>query len=74
MANQSGLMVGVRIKEIATKDHSYVDCTVLHSDAIGLVFEVQRTVSEGGNVENVVSQVLIPWVNINYVLLVEERT
>ena len=74
MANQSGLMVGVRIKEIATKDRAYVDCTVLHSDAIGLVFEVQRTVSEGGNVENVVSQVLIPWVNINYVLLVEERT
>jgi hypothetical protein len=38
------------------------------------VFEVHRTVSEGGNVENVVSQVLVPWVNINYVLLIEERT
>jgi hypothetical protein len=74
MATQSGLMVGVRIKEIATKDHAYMNCTVLHSDAIGLVFEVQRTVSEGGNVENVVSQVLVPWVNINYVLLIEERT
>ena len=74
MATQSGLMVGVRIKEIATKDHSYTNCTVLHSDMIGLVFEVQRTVSEGGTIENVVSQVLIPWVNITYVLLVEERT
>ena len=74
MATQSGLMVGVRIKEIATKDHSYTNCTVLHSDGIGLVFEVQRTVSEGGNVENVVSQVLVPWININYVLLIEERT
>jgi hypothetical protein len=74
MASTTGLMVGVKIKEIATKDHSYTNCTVLHSDAIGLVFEVHRTVSEGGNVENVVSQVLVPWVNINYVLLIEERT
>jgi hypothetical protein len=74
MTTQTGLMVGVKIKEIATKDHSYTNCTVLHSDGIGLVFEVQRTVSEGGTIENVVSQVLVPWVNINYVLLVEERT
>jgi len=41
---------------------------------VGLVFEVQRTVAEGGNVETVVSQVLVPWVNIQYVLLMEERT
>jgi hypothetical protein len=74
MASSSGLMVGVRIKEIATKDHSYTNCTVLHSDSIGLVFEVHRTVSEGGTIENVVSQVLVPWININYVLLIEERT
>jgi hypothetical protein len=74
MASTSGLMVGIKIKEIATKDHSYTNCTVLHSDAIGLVFEVQRTVSEGGTIENVVSQVLVPWININYVLLIEERT
>ena len=74
MASTTGLTVGIKIKEIATKDHSYTNCTVLHSDTIGLVFEVQRTVSEGGNVENVVSQVLVPWININYVLLVEERT
>jgi hypothetical protein len=47
---------------------------VLHSDSIGLVFEVQRTIAEGGNVENVVSQVLVPWVNIHHVLLLEERT
>ena len=56
MATQTGLMVGVKIKEIATKDHSYTNCTVLHSDAIGLVFEVQRTVSEGGTIENVVDR------------------
>jgi hypothetical protein len=47
---------------------------VLHSDAIGLVIEVERTVAEGGNVETVVSQVLVPWGQIHYVVLMEERT
>lgn len=69
-----GLVVGVRVKEIATRDTVYQSCTVLHSDAIGLVFEVQRTVAEGGNVETVVSQVLVPWTSVNYVLVMEERT
>jgi hypothetical protein len=68
------LAVGVRLKEIGTRDTVYTNCAVLHSDAIGLVFEVQRTVSEGGNVETVVSQYLVPWVSINYVLVVEETT
>ena len=68
------LAVGVRLKEIGTRDTVYTNCSVLHSDAIGLVFEVQRTVSEGGNVETVVSQYLVPWVSINYVLVVEETT
>ena len=44
------LAVGVRLKEIGTRDTVYTDCAVLHSDAIGLVFEVQRTVSEGGTI------------------------
>ena len=47
---------------------------MLHSDEIGLVFEVKRTVAEGGNVENVVSQVLVPWAQIHHVLVMEERT
>ena len=66
------LAVGVRLKEIGTKDTVYTNCAVLHSDAIGLVFEVQRTVSEGGTIETMVSQYLVPWVNINYVLVMEE--
>jgi hypothetical protein len=70
----AGLNVGVKLKEIATKDHTYVNCTVLHSDTIGLVFEVQRTVSEGGQIETVVSQVLIPWTSVHPVLVLEERT
>ena len=68
------LGVGVKLKEIGTKDTVYTNCAVLHSDAIGLVFEVQRTVSEGGTIENVVSQYLVPWVNINYILVMEEIT
>ena len=70
---KSGLMVGVKVKEIATTDHVYENCTVLNSDPIGLVFEVQRTVAEGGNIETVVSQVLVPWTNIKHVLVMEER-
>jgi hypothetical protein len=71
---EKGLMVGVKLKEVATRDTVYTQCTVLHSDAIGLVFEVERTVAEGGNVERVVSQVLVPWNNVNRVVLMEERT
>jgi len=75
MQAQSALTVGVRLKEIATQGIAYQNCTVLHSDAVGLVFEVQRTLSdEGGNVELVVSQMLIPWSNIKHVVLMEERT
>jgi hypothetical protein len=73
-ASMTGLAVGVRMKEIATRESVYTNCTVLHSDAIGLLFEVHRNVSEGGNVENVVSQILVPWSNILYILLAEERT
>ena len=57
------LAVGVRVKEIGTKDTVYTNCAVLHSDTVGLVFEVQRTVSEGGTIENMVSQYLVPWVS-----------
>jgi hypothetical protein len=72
--DKGALMVGVRLKEVATRDTVFVDCSVLHSDAIGLAFEVHRTVSEGGTVESVVSQVLVPWSNIRYVVVMEERT
>jgi hypothetical protein len=70
---QPSLTVGMKVRQVGTQDTVYEDCTVLHSDAIGLVFETQRTLAEGGNVETVVSQVLVPWTNIRYVLLMEER-
>jgi hypothetical protein len=70
----NGLAVGIRLREVATAHTHYQDCTVLHSDGVGLVIEVERTLSEGGNVETVVSQVLVPWGQIHYVVLMEERT
>ena len=70
---QKGLSVGVKLKQVATRDTVYENCTVLHSDSIGLVFEVERTLSEGGQIESVVSQVLVPWTNVHHVLLMEER-
>jgi hypothetical protein len=68
------LMVGVRVREVATRDGVYTDCRVLHADTVGLAFEVERTVSEGGTVESVMSQILVPWVNVKHVIVVEERT
>jgi hypothetical protein len=68
------LTVGVRLKEVATRDAVHVNCLVLHADSIGLVFEVERTVSEDGSVERVVSQLLVPWSSIRHVVVLEERT
>jgi hypothetical protein len=71
--DQSGLKVGVMVKQIATRDNVFEGCRVLHSDATGVVFEVERTISEGGQIETVVSQVLVPWASINHVLVMEEK-
>jgi hypothetical protein len=72
---KSGLPVGAKLKEVATRDIVYHNCTLLHSDAVCLVFEVQRTLSDaGGNVEVAVSQMLVPWTNIKHVVLMEEIT
>lgn len=68
------LAVGVKLKEVATVDGTFVGCTVLHSDPVGIVFEVERTVAEGGTIESVVSQVFIPWSSVRRIVIVEERT
>ena len=61
------------VKEIATRDVAYQGCTVMRWDAVGIVFETQRTVTVGGDVETVVSQMFVPLTNIQHVLLKEER-
>ena len=42
----TALAVGVKLKEINTGAIAYQNCTVLHADSVGLVFEVERTVAE----------------------------
>jgi hypothetical protein len=73
MAEAVALGVGIRLKELVCRDKVWQDVTVQHSDAIGVVFEVQRTVAEGGTIETVVSQILVPWASITYIVLMEER-
>ncbi len=72
MADQSSLSVGIKLKEVATSEAVHRDCTVLHSDPIGLVFEIQRTINEGGTIETVVSQMLVPWGQITHIIVAEE--
>lgn len=74
MTELSGLSAGTLLKEIATRDHVWHNCSVVRSDVVGLVFEVQRTVTDGGDVENVVSHILVPWPNVNHIVLLEKRS
>ena len=74
MTRMQGLGVGTHLKEVATRDAVYHNCSVVRSDLVGLVFEVQRTVNDGDEVESVVSHVLVPWSSVNHVVLMEERS
>ena len=73
MSELQGLPAGTALKEIAIRDHVWHNCSVVRSDLVGIVFEVQRTVMEGGDVENVVSHIFVPWSNVNHIVLREER-
>jgi hypothetical protein len=74
MTDGLGLAPGSPLKEVATRAAVYHNCSVVRSDLVGLVFAVQRTVNDGGEVENVVSHILVPWSNVSYVVLKEERS
>ncbi len=74
MADAQGLAAGTPVKEIAIRDHVWHNCSVVRSDYVGILFQVQRTVTEGGDVENVVSQIFVPWSNVNHIVLSEERS
>jgi hypothetical protein len=65
---------GTVVKEVATSEVVYQNCTVVRWDTVGLAFATQRTVTEGGDVETVVSQVFVPWTNIQHVVIKEDRT
>lgn len=69
----AGLAPGTTVKEIATRDALFTSPTVLESDPIGIVFEVRRIVTEGGDVQEVTSRIMVPWSNVRHIVLLEER-
>jgi hypothetical protein len=75
MAEWRGLVPGTVLIEVATSESAWKNCTVVRSEAIGLVFQVDRAVTdEGGDVENVRSTVLVPWTSVHHVVVSEERS
>ena len=76
MNDWKGLVPGLVLKEVATSGGMvWKDCTVVRSETVGLVFHVDRTVSdEGGDVENVRSTVLVPWTSVSQVVVSEESS
>ena len=75
MAEWSGLVPGLVLREVATGGTTWTNCTVVRSEAVGLVFQVDRAVTdEGGDVDNVRSTVLVPWTSVSHVIVSEERS
>lgn len=75
MNDWKGLVPGLVLKEVVTPGTVWKGCTVVRSETVGLVFHVDRTVSdEGGDVENVRSTVLVPWTSVSHVVVSEESS
>jgi hypothetical protein len=68
----SALGVGVSLKQIVAASGTWENCRVLHSDAVGVAFEVERTISESGTIETAVTQVFIPWTSVKHVIVMEQ--
>ena len=67
----AGLGVGVVLKQIVAVSATWNNCRGLHSDSIGIAFEVERTISETGTIETAVSQLFVPWTSVKHVLVME---
>jgi hypothetical protein len=75
MAEWSGLVPGLVLREVATGSTTWTNCTVVRSEVVGLVFQVDRAVTdEGGDVDHVRSTVLVPWTSVSHVIVSEERS
>ena len=68
----AALGVGVVLKQIVAHSATWDNCRVLHSDATGIAFEVERTISEAGSIQNTVSQVFLPWTSVRHVIVMEQ--
>jgi hypothetical protein len=74
MSEWRGLVPGEHLQEVVTGGLTWKNCRVVRSEAVGLVFQVDRAVTDaGGDVENVRSTVLVPWASIVHVVVDEER-
>jgi hypothetical protein len=68
----AALGVGVVLKQIVSVSATWDKCRVLHSDGVGIAFEVERTIAEGGTIETVVSQLFVPWTSVKHVIVMEQ--
>ncbi len=69
----TALGVGVVLKQIVAASASWENCRVLHSDPVGIAFEVERAVADsGGTVETAVSQVFLPWSSVKHIIVMEQ--
>lgn len=66
-------LVGKTVKEVATASIVHQSCQILDADAVGLTIQVERTITEEGDVETVVSQIFIPWSQVLHVIIAEEH-
>jgi hypothetical protein len=67
------LGVGVVLKQIVATSASWDNCRVLHSDNVGIAFEVERAVADsGGTIETAVSQVFLPWSSVKHIIVMEQ--
>jgi len=69
----SALGVGVVLKQIVAISGTWDGCRVLHSDGVGVAFEVERAVADsGGTIETAVSQLFVPWTSIKHIVVMEQ--
>ena len=66
-------LVGKTVKEVTTASIVYQNCSILDLDVIGVMIQVQRTITEEGDVETVESQIFLPWAQIIQIIVQEER-
>ena len=68
----AALSVGVVLKQIVAVSATWDSCRVLHSDSVGIAFEVERAIADsGGTIEAAVSQVFLPWSSVKHIIVME---
>ena len=62
-------LVGKTVKEVTTASIVYQNCSILDLDVIGVMIQVERTITEEGDVETVESQIFLPWAQIIQIIV-----